>query len=156
MCPSSGAAAASWNAKDKVKSTGDGGAVLGSAVMGGAKDKVNDDERRAALKTALGGAMKPLTRYEVINTALMTKPKSTGDGDAVLGGAVMGGANPRPTGAVLGGSSATQLSARRLERHGVRMEMRKVSAHHGVIKPIASTTARSPIVTITAPTPAAH
>jgi len=115
--PSSGAAAASWNAKEKG----------------------NDDERRVALKTALGGAAKPLTRPEALNTALDAKPKPTGDS-----GAVMGGANPRPSGAVLGGSSAAQLSARRLERHGVRMELRKVSARHGALKPIAPTTAPMP------------
>jgi hypothetical protein len=74
---------------------------------------------------------------------------------------VMGGANPRPSGAVLGGSSAAQLSARRLERHGVRMELRKVSARHGALKPIAptrpcpivTTTARTPVVPTTARTP---
>jgi hypothetical protein len=66
---------------------------------------------------------------------------------------VLGGANPRPSGAVLGGSSAAQLSARRLERHGVRMELRKVSARHGALKPIAPTTAPCPIVTTTARTP---
>ena len=122
MRPSSGAAAASWNAKEKG----------------------NDDERRVALKTALGGAAKPLARPEALNTALDAKPKPTGDGFAVLGGAVMGGANPRPSGAVLGGSSAAQLSARRLERHGVRMELRKVSARHGALKPTAPTTAPMP------------
>ena len=147
MRPSSGAAAASWNAKEKG----------------------NDDERRVALKTALGGAAKPLARPEALNTALDAKPKPTGDG-----GAVLGGANPRPSGAVLGGSTAAQLSARRLERHGVRMELRKVSARHGALSPqrpprrpspIVTTTARTPVVpstartplvyTTTAPTPAA-
>eukprot|EP00900_Chrysochromulina_parva_P026651 jgi/Chrpa1/861/Chrysochromulina_OHIO_Genome00004859-RA len=99
-----------------------------AAASWNAKEKGNDDERRVALKTALGGAAKPLARPEALNTALDAKPKPTGDGGAVMGGAVMGGANPRPSGAVLGGSSAAQLSARRLERHGVRMELRKASA----------------------------
>ncbi|KOO30518.1 hypothetical protein Ctob_008232 [Chrysochromulina tobinii] len=106
-----------------------------AAASWNAKEKGNDDERRVALKTALGGAAKPLTRPEALNTALDAKPKPTGDGGAALGGAVMGGANPRPSGAVLGGSSAAQLSARRLERHGVRMELRKVSARHGALSP---------------------
>ena len=95
------------------------------------RDERRTEERANALNTALGGTTKLFTRPNVLNTALDAKIKSTG-GDGV----VMGGANPRPSGAVLGGSSAAQLSARRLERHGVRMEMRKVSAqahcaHHG-------------------------